>query len=75
VTRITGGHHILGIEHLLCELWDSEGTVLLAASGRQGGETRHKEVKAGEGDHVHSQLSEVSIQLTRKPKINFLFYF
>ena len=29
VTRITSRHHVLGIEHLLCELWNSKRTVLL----------------------------------------------
>ena len=32
VAGITGGHHVLGVEHLLGELRDSQRTVLLAAS-------------------------------------------
>ena len=32
VTRIASSHHVLGIEHLLGELWYSKGTVLLATS-------------------------------------------
>ena len=68
VTRIAGSHHILGIEHLLGELGYGKGAVLLAAPGRQGGETGHEEVETGKGDHVHRQLSQVSIQLTGEPQ-------
>merc|ERR1719394_2086393 len=29
---ITGGHHVLGVEHLLGQFWDGQGTVLLAST-------------------------------------------
>ena len=32
VTRIAGSHHVLGVEHLLGELWDGKSSVLLATS-------------------------------------------
>ena len=32
VTRIAGSHHVLGVEHLLGELWDGESPVLLATT-------------------------------------------
>ena len=32
-------HHVLGVPHLLCQLGHAEGTVLLAATRGQGGET------------------------------------
>ena len=32
VARVTSSHHVLGIEHLLGELWYSKGAVLLATS-------------------------------------------
>ena len=61
---ITGSHHVLGIEHLLSKLRDSQGTVLLAASGSEGRKAGDEEVKTGEGHHVDSQLPQVSVQLT-----------
>ncbi len=68
VARIAGGHHVLGIKHLLGELGHGEGPVLLAATGGEGGETGHEEVEAGEGHHVDGQLPEISIELTRETK-------
>ena len=44
---ITGRHHVLGVEHLLGQLGNSEGAVLLAASGSEGGEAGHEEVEPG----------------------------
>ena len=66
VAGVSGAHHVLGIEHLLGEFGDSEGSVLLRSSGGQGGETHHEEVETGEGDQVDSQLSEVRVELTRE---------
>lgn len=60
---IAGGHHVLGIEHLLGELGDSEGAILLRALGRQRRKAGHEEVEAREGHHVHCQLAQISIQL------------
>jgi hypothetical protein len=42
-------------------------SVLLGAPGGEGGEARHEEVKAGEGNHVHRQLPQVRVQLAREP--------
>jgi hypothetical protein len=66
VTWVAGSHHVLGIEHLLGELWYGQGTVLLASTGGEGSETWHEEVKTWEGYHVDSQFTEISIQLTRE---------
>ncbi len=42
-------------------------SVLLRAPGGEGGEARHEEVKAGEGNHVHRQLTQVRVQLAWEP--------
>ncbi|KAF1609361.1 UNVERIFIED_CONTAM: hypothetical protein FQV15_0000240, partial [Eudyptes pachyrhynchus] len=68
VARVTGSHHVLGIEHLLRELRHRQGTVLLAAPGCKWGEAGHEEVETWERHHVHSQLAEVGIELTRESK-------
>merc|ERR1719331_34440 len=61
---IGGAHHVLGIEHLLGELWDGEGTVLLGATGGEWGEANHEEVKTWEGHEVDSEFSQVRVELT-----------
>ena len=68
VSRVAGCHHVLGIEHLLGELWHREGPVLLGAPGGEGSEPGHEEVETREGDHVDSQLPEVSIELAGEPE-------
>ena len=59
VTRITGSHHVLGVEHLLSELRDGERPVLLAAARSEGSKSGHEEVEAREGHHVDGELAEV----------------
>jgi hypothetical protein len=66
VAGISGAHHVLGIEGLLGDLRDAQGTVLLGTSGGEGGKSHHKEVKTGEGNHVHGQLAEIAVKLTRE---------
>lgn len=46
MSRVTRGHHILGVEHLLCELRNCQRAVLLRASRRQRCEAGHEEVQA-----------------------------
>ena len=68
MSGVTGSHHVLGIEHLLGQLWDGHSSILLRATGGQRSKARHEEVEPGEGDHVDGQLPEVSIELAREPE-------
>ena len=56
------GNHVA--PHLLCELGDAEGAVLLAATGGERREAHHEEVQPGKGDKIYCQLAQVSIQLS-----------
>ena len=58
VSRITGSHHVLGVEHLLGELRDGKGAVLLRAAGSERSETGHEEVESGEGN-LKKELIEI----------------
>merc|ERR1719362_2005081 len=50
MSGVAGGHHVLGVKHLLGELGHAEGPVLLGAPGGKGSESGHEEVETGEGD-------------------------
>ena len=71
MSGVAGGHHVLGVEHLLCQLGYRQCAVLLAATRRQRSEAGHEEVEAREGNHVNSQLTQIGVQLhaTRRQHI------
>ena len=64
MTGVAGGHHVLGVEHLLSQLRHGQGPVLLGAAGGQGSKAGHEEVETGEGHHVDGQFTKVGVQLT-----------
>ncbi|KAL1128853.1 hypothetical protein AAG570_013387 [Ranatra chinensis] len=68
VAGVAGGHHVLGVKHLLDQLGDGEGSVLLGAPGGERREPRHEEVEPGEGHHVHRQLPQVRVELAGEPE-------
>jgi len=66
VARVGGAHHVLGVPHLLGELRDRQGAVLLGAPGGERREADHEEVQARERDEVDGQLAEVGVELARE---------
>jgi hypothetical protein len=64
VTWVAGGHHVLGVEHLLGKFWHGQGTVLLGSSRGQWSETWDEEMETWEWNHVHGELSEIGVELT-----------
>ena len=68
MSGVAGGHHVLGIEHLLSQFRNSKSSVLLRAPGCEGSKPWHEEVETREGHHVDSQLPQVGIKLTWEPE-------
>mmetsp|Transcript_18074 Transcript_18074/g.56303 ORF Transcript_18074/g.56303 Transcript_18074/m.56303 type:complete len:279 (+) Transcript_18074:891-1727(+) len=66
VPRVGGGHHILGVEHLLRELRHGERAVLLRAAAGERREADHEEVQAREGHEVDAHLAQVRVELARE---------
>ena len=63
---VGGGHHVLGVEHLLGELRNRELFVLLSVLGEERSKPDQEEVETREGDQVDSQLAEIRVELTRE---------
>merc|ERR1719337_51112 len=68
VTGISGTHHVLGVEHLLGQLGNSQGAVLLRTTAGQWNEADHEEVQTRERNHVDGKFAEVRVELTRETK-------
>ena len=50
MSRIQGGHRVLGVEHLLGRLWEGGSSVLLRATAVEKGRTDHEQVETDERD-------------------------
>merc|ERR1719407_317579 len=66
VTWVSSSHHVLGIEHLLGELWHGESAVLLGAAGGERSKANHEEVETWEWDQVDCDRAEILVELTRE---------
>lgn len=66
VAEVRSSHHVLGVEHLLGEFWDGDGTEGVSTTARKRSEADHEEVKTREGNHVDGKFSQVRVELTRE---------
>lgn len=63
VPRVSGGHHVLGVKHLLGEFRNGDGAVLLTSAGGQRSVTGHEEVESWERNHIDGQLPQIGVEL------------
>lgn len=66
VAEIGGGHHVLGVEHLLGQLRNGDGTEGVRATAGERSEADHEEVETRERNHVDGQLAEIGVELARE---------
>merc|ERR1719186_1867964 len=66
MTRIASCHHVLCIEHLLCQFRYGQRTVLLGATRCERCEPRHEEVESRKWYHVDGEFAKVGVQLSRE---------
>ena len=53
-------------QHLLCQLWHCQCTILLRTARSQWCEACHEEVQTWERHQVHCNLAQVAVQLSRE---------
>ena len=66
VPEVAGSHHVLRVVHLLGQLWDGDGTEGVSSTRGERSEPNHEEMETWERNHVHSQLPQVGVELTRE---------
>jgi len=66
VSEIRGGHHVLWVEHLLGQLWNSDGTERMSTAAGKRSEANHEEMETWEWHHVDGQFAEIRVKLTRE---------
>lgn len=64
VTEVRSSHHVLGVEHLLGQLRNGDGTERVGTAAGQRSEANHEEVKTRERNHVDGQLAKIRVELT-----------
>ena len=64
VAEVRGGHHVLGVEHLLGELWNGDGTESVGTTAGERSESNHEEMETWERHHVDCQFAEIRVKLT-----------
>lgn len=66
ISEVRGGHHVLWVEHLLCQLRNADSTEVMSATTCKRSKPDHEEVQTREWNHVDGQFAEIRVQLTGK---------
>jgi len=66
--RVKGGHHVLRVEYLLCQIRHCDRSILLRISGEQRCISHGKKVQTWERNKVHCNLAEIGIKLSGESK-------
>jgi len=68
VPEVRSSHHVLGVEHLLSQLWHGHSTERVCATACKRSKADHEEVETREWNHVDSQFPEIGVELTGEPQ-------